>query len=300
MKTPIAFIFNDSYAFPASICIYSLLVNAKKDTFYDIYILFLEERLSQENIEIIEKMKEIFNNVDFHFISVENKFQNFRTVRYITIDAYVKFLIPELLKDLEKVIYVDVDTIFDADISELANLNFRESIAAIKIPVGNISEKYLKKIGLNPNKYFNSGVIVMNLKKIREEEIVNRSIFPLIGTKFDHVDQDIFNKVFQEDTFYISSIYNYSSDRIFNDVETHLPTDKIAIYHYTGQKPWREIVPFGDIWWGYYRKSIYFDKNSYNLHQRKIINIQKYIKLGKLFDKYKIFSIVSFLKKLFK
>ena len=36
MKTPIAFIFNDGYAFPASICIYSLLVNAKKDTFYDI------------------------------------------------------------------------------------------------------------------------------------------------------------------------------------------------------------------------------------------------------------------------
>ena len=98
----------------------------------------------------------------------------------------------------------------------------------------------------------------------------------------------------------MSSIYNYSADRIFNDVETHLPTDKIAIYHYAGQKPWREIVPFGDIWWGYYRKSIYFDKNIYNLYQKKIIDIQKYIKLGKLFDKYKIFSFVSFFKKLFK
>ena len=98
----------------------------------------------------------------------------------------------------------------------------------------------------------------------------------------------------------MSSIYNYSADRILNDVETHLQTDKIAIYHYTGQKPWREIVPFGDIWWEYYRKSIYFNKNSYNLYQKKVINAQKYIKLGKLFDKYKIFSFVSFFKKLFK
>lgn len=300
MKTPIAFIFNDGYAFPASICIYSLLVNAKKDTFYDIYILFLEERLSQENIEIIEKIKEVFNNVDFHFISVENKFQNFRTVRYITIDAYVKFLIPELLKDLDKVIYVDVDIIFDSDISELAILDFNESIAAVRIPVGNISEKYLKSINVNPKNYFNSGVIIMNLRKIRQKDIVNKKILPLIGTKFDHVDQDIFNIAFQKDTFYISSIYNYSADRIFNDIETHLPTDNIAIYHYTGQKPWREIVPFGDIWWEYYRKSIYFDKNSYNLYQKKVINTQKHIKLGKLFDKYKIFSFVSFLKKLFK
>ena len=300
MKTPIAFIFNDNYAFPASICIYSLLVNAKKDTFYDIYILFLEERLSQENIEIIEKMKEVFNNVDFHFISVENKFQNFRTVRYITIDAYVKFLIPELLKDLDKVIYVDVDIIFDSDISELAILDFNESIAAVKIPIGNISEKYLKSINVNPENYFNSGVIIMNLRKIRQEDIVNKKILPLIGTKFDHVDQDIFNIAFQKDTFFMSSIYNYSADRILNDVETHLQTDKIAIYHYTGQKPWREIVPFGDIWWEYYRKSIYFNKNSYNLDQKKVINAQKYIKLGKHFDKYKIFSFVSFFKKLFK
>ena len=300
MRTPIAFIFNDGYAFPASICIYSLLVNARKDTFYNIYILFLEERLSKENIEIIEKMKEVFNNVDFHFISVENKFQNFRTVRYITIDAYVKFLIPELLKDLDKVIYVDADIIFDSDISELAILDFNESIAAVRIPVGNISKKYLKSININPENYFNSGVIIMNLRKIRQEDIVNKKILPLIGTKFDHVDQDIFNIAFQKDTFYISSIYNYSADRIFNDIETHLPTDNIAIYHYTGQKPWREIVPFGDIWWEYYRKSIYFDKNSYNSYQKKVINTQKYIKLGKLFDKYKIFSFVSFFKKLFK
>lgn len=300
MKTPIAFIFNDGYAFPASICIYSLLVNAKEDTFYDVYIFYLKGRLSQENIDIIEKMREIFSNVDFHFIPVENKFQNFRVVRYITIDAYVKFLIPELLKDLDKVIYVDVDIIFDSDISKLAILNFNESIAAVKIPIGNISKKYLKSININPENYFNSGVIVMNLSKIRQQDIVNKKIIPLIGAKFDHVDQDIFNIAFQKDTFFMSSIYNYSADRIFNDVETHLLTDKIAIYHYTGQKPWKEIVPFGDIWWEYYRKSIYFDKNNYNLHQNKIIGTQKYIKLGKLFDKYKIFSFVSFFKKLFK
>ena len=300
MKTPIVFIFNDGYAFPASICIYSLLVNAKEDTFYDVYILYLKGRLSQENIDIIEKMREIFSNVDFHFIPVENKFQSFRVVRYITIDAYVKFLIPELLKDLDKVIYVDVDIIFNSDISKLAILNFSESIAAVKIPIGNISKKYLKSININPENYFNSGVIVMNLSKIRQQDIVNKKIIPLIGAKFDHVDQDIFNIAFQKDTYFLSSIYNYSADRIFNDVETHLPTDKIAIYHYTGQKPWREIVPFGDIWWGYYKESIYFDKNIYNLYQKKIIDIQKYIKLGKLFDKYKIFSFVSFFKKLFK
>ncbi len=295
MKTPIAFIFNDGYAFPASICIYSLLINAKKDTFYDIYILFLEERLSKENIEIIEKMKEVFNNVDFHFISVENKFQNFRVVRHISIDAYIKFLIPELLKDLNKVIYVDVDIIFDSDISELAILDFNESIAAVRIPIGCISEKYLKSININPENYFNSGVIVMNLKKIRQLDIVNKKIFPLIGTKFDHVDQDIFNIAFQNDTFFISPIYNYSLEKLKNNIQ-----ENIKIYHYAGKKPWDEIIAFGDIWWEYFRRSIYFNKERYNQYQIKVIETQRYIRLGKLLNKYKVFSFVSFFKNLFK
>ena len=302
-KVPIVFIFNDGYTFPASICIYSLLVNAKENTFYDIYILYLEGRLSEKSKDEIRRMQSIFINTSFHFVPVKNILGELRTLRHITIDTYTKFLIPNTLAHLDKVIYADVDIIFDADISELIDFEFKESLAVVKIPVGTvISEKYIKKVGLNPETYFNAGFFVMNLSEIRKKEILNKKIIPLINKRinFDSVDQDIFNISFEKDTYFLSSIYNYSADRIFNDVETHLPTDKIAIYHYAGQKPWREIVPFGDIWWGYYRKSIYFDKNIYNLYQKKIIDIQKYIKLGKLFDKYKIFSFVSFFKKLFK
>ena len=53
-KIPIAFAFDNNLVFPACVCFSSLMMHAKEDTFYDIFILYSEHE--QLNCEELDKL----------------------------------------------------------------------------------------------------------------------------------------------------------------------------------------------------------------------------------------------------
>ncbi len=286
-KIPIVFAFNDGYALPAGVCISSLLSKAKQDVFYDIFILHSSDRLSEKGKSEILRLKSVFANCDFTFIDVQSRFAGAFEIRNITIDAYYRLLIPFVIdRSYERVLYSDVDVIFQGDISELINLAEDKPIAGVNVLSKEISHYVRKDLGLEPDEYINSGVMVWNRKYIPDyQEDLNR----LIQRNFIYQDQDIVNILFDGQKKLLPEIYNYSIAQMELDKEiAQMP----KIIHYTGPKPWKEIVPFAELWWEEYRKSIYYDEQFYlNASRNSYRNINTYRRLGDLLVKYKFLDV---------
>lgn len=296
ITVPICFFFNHKIIIQAGVCFTSLLEKAKVDTFYDIYI-FHPGDLHNEHKEILQKLKEIYQNFKLNFIDVSDRFNNAFVLRGIPNVTYYRLLVPDILTQYDKVIISDVDIIFNIDLSELYNeLDLKENyIAAVKHPV--YKQRYIKSLGCDPKKYVNCGFFVYNSSEIRKNNITNK-LYELVGNEYFFLDQDIINIVCKDKITYISPKYNLTQSfyqkyydnpsdlkMLFSDEEikesleagiikkeeNSLTSSSSCIIHYNGANPWDKLCWRHDLWWEQYRKSIYFDHQYYYSQYKKLM-----------------------------
>lgn len=273
---PIAFCFDDTLEVPAGVCITSLLENANDDTFYDIFILYPEKSKSLGTSKIKE-LPAVYQNCKITFRPVENPFEGGYEIRGITNSAYLRLLIPELIPEYDKIMYHDVDVIFRKDLSKIfedTNIaNFY--IAGVNSP-GGLTDKIRTKRnrqGYDWKSYILSGDLILNSKLLRDDKIVDDFRYEVKNSKYEYQDMDIINKVCKDKikrmppefcgTIEIFRLATYKVQQIlYTQVELNQVL-KEGIVHYNGPKPWIKYCPNYDIWWEYYRKSIFFDAKFY-------------------------------------
>lgn len=274
---PIAFAFDNNLVFQACICISSLMMNAKEDTFYDIFIL----NSAKDNIKRkeLDKILLYYKNCRIQYRYVDNTFDSSFEIRGITTPAYYRLLIPELIPEYDKIIYSDVDIIFRMDLAELYSINIESYYLAATRDLGlNFSEdgkKYIFSVdGLVQGKYLQSGFIMINNKKILEDNLILK-FKELSNKKLKFQDQDILNlscrcKVFFLPLKYNMTDYSYYFINCERELISSLCDEKEIIeavktgnIHYNGHKPWKKYSVNFDIWWEYYRKSPFFDEKFY-------------------------------------
>ena len=95
MTIPIVFAFDNNLVMPACVCISSLLMNANKDTSYDIFILHPANQSLNETDLV--KLPEYYDNCKVTFRPVGGEFDNAFEIRGITTPAYYRLLIPEII-----------------------------------------------------------------------------------------------------------------------------------------------------------------------------------------------------------
>ncbi|MCU4156571.1 glycosyltransferase family 8 protein [Carboxylicivirga sp. A043] len=288
--------FNDSFTIPAGVCITSLAVNAKPDSFYNIHILFSRSRLSDSNQQKIRKLESRYKNISLTFIDVDDAFKNGFEIRNVTIETYYRLLIPAVFTDIEKILYLDVDTIINTDLSNLFNTDIENYHLAGAREFFNTTEtsqsRYIKTLQLNPTEYINAGILLFNLKYIRKElDSYNDKIHKLATLNLTYQDQDILNIIFKNSILYIEHSYNYTFPKLLDGL--HITTPDVI--HYILEKPWDTPRPFGDIWWNYYKNSMFFDKKYYLKHQIKAFkNLDTHLKIGRLLYKLGFNRLISF------
>lgn len=274
---PIVFAFDNNLVFPACVCISSLLMNAKDDTFYDIFILHsVHISLKKEELD---KIPQYYKNCRIQYRQVDSTFDDSFEIRGITTSAYYRLLIPELIPEYDKILYSDVDVIFRSDLSEfytdidLANY-YVAGVNSLSHLVPEYKRYYIDKLHLNPEKIIYSGNLIINSKKIKENHLI-----PLFKEQaknnYKFQDMDILNIVCKDNILYLSpdfclstlisqaSIYNRMTIlNLWNkkDLDKAL---RQGIIHYNGQKPWKQYCIHFDIWWEYYRKSPFFNEKFY-------------------------------------
>ena len=174
-------------------------------------------------------------------------------------------MIPQLFSsEIHKVIYLDSDIIVNLDINELWQIKLQDKALAavpeVKIAndPSNISIRYLVTSNLVAQKdYFNSGVLVMNLKNLRqyEERIITGIIWRNEHTQCEYFDQDILNYVFSKDYLKLDEKFDRFISKARNSNK-----DYDAIYHYIGDTLQTDISdPFNRLWFNYFCKTPWFD-----------------------------------------
>lgn len=273
---PIAFAFDNNLAFPACICLSSLMMHAKPDTFYDIFILHSEKEELQK--EELNKLPTYYPNCRITYRTVDDTFDQAFEIRGITTPAYYRLLIPELVPEYDKVIYSDVDVIFRMDLWEIYNTDMEgyyiAGVDSIAHLIPDLKAYYEKERGCEAKGQIYSGNLIINSKKILEDNLIPE-FKKHIPEKYKFQDMDILNIVCKGKIRYLSPTFcltTYINDFAVNRVEeikNVWQEEEIrkalqtGIVHYNGVKPWNGYCVNFDIWWEYYRKSPYFDEKFY-------------------------------------
>ena len=307
---PIAFAFDNNLVIPACICISSLLMNARPDTFYDIFILHSpKEELTKEKLDLLPHY---YSNCRLQYRKVDATFDDAFEIRGITTPTYYRLLIPDLIPEYDKVIYSDVDVIFRMDLSQLYQSDLAGYLLAATKDLGlNLSkegkEYIVSTLGLIQGNYLQAGFIIMNNALMRKDK-KEKQLKALAKQKYKHQDQDILNIACQGKVLYLPPCYNmtnYSYNYMLHNydmVETLYTDEEIRFalshgnIHYNGQKPWKGYCVNFDIWWEYYRKSPFFDaKFYYDFFAKKMGELDRFTlwKRIKLLVRYFVYGQIK-------
>ena len=271
-KIPIVISSDNKIFFTVSVVLTSLLENAKDDTFYEINVLYTED-VTQDNLDKLQKLKEKYKNISLNTFNMGNKFKDIPTTKgyHVNYVSAYKMLIPSMFQQYDKVIYLDTDILVRGDLQELYNFDIGDNYIASTPVLANIiyKEEELSKMLDIPDcdYYVNAGVMLMNLKKIREDKIDEQWI-SLLGSFEGSVDQHILNKTCYGRTSYLplkfnvcmSNINLYKNERNYSYYclkEIQEAVDNPTIFHWTGkQKPWKyKDIFLAQEWNKYFLKS---------------------------------------------
>lgn len=248
----IAYMSDAKYLPYLAVSINSAIENKKPKTKYNFHIIAKD--FNKKDLETIKKF--VQPNVAINIYKAENKnldykhlgrFQNFKI-------SLQKIFISDYLSKIDKVLYLDADTIVQKDLSELYNIDISDVyIGASKDGLMYQYPEHIKEIGLEwRDFYFNSGVMLLNLDKMRKDNILKKSI-TYYNTHYEVFgDQDILNVAVADKIKPISYLYNcnstffeekdnkflsnfYNENVSTNNIETY---QKATILHFAGHKPW--------------------------------------------------------------
>ncbi len=251
----IVFVTDDFYVKPLVVTITSIKKNIKGNDIYNIHIL--GNNLSEKNKEIIEKCSN--NNIKINIIDANDYLKKLKNItcsnRHVNSTGLLKFYIPEIFKTLDKILYLDSDILVLKDIKELINVRLNGYyLAAVKDPYPIIIKKeYLKTLGIENQKYFNSGVMLLNLEKMRNDNIIEKLVDYRLNNQTTFMDQDTLNVILGEKCLMLHCKYNvlYSYmeywvshlHEVYNELTRHINEKSIihnaVILHFTdSKKPW--------------------------------------------------------------
>lgn len=237
---------DDNYVPYLSVCLLSILKCNKNVIFY-----ILDLGISKKNQDKIDEIVKDNGGV-IYFIPINKEdFSVFpQTIKYISIATYARLKLASYLEDLERVIYIDVDTLTIGSIEELWNLQLSDEnviAACFDSFIEFSTDNYKETIGLKQDEpYFNAGVLLIDIKKFQNMQVYEKAI-AYLNTKpnIHYQDQDILNVLFKGRTQFISPKFNFMP-MLRSRIKKRAKLDElekdsipISIIHYCGsKKPW--------------------------------------------------------------
>ena len=294
----IAIDIDNKYIYPAIVYLTSLFDNKAKTTFYYINVI-TNGKLEKKNFEKINYVVDKFGNnfVKMIYHNIGDSFKG-ATTGHLPLTTYYKIALPSLLPNVDKIIFTDSDIINLEDLTEMYNFKFKEKVyfAGILDYINHLTQ--LRDFGLSSDKYINAGVLIMNLKAMREDSIEAKLREFVSNHTCIFWDQTAINcvcrnniqnlpykyNVFAFDQFYKLVELNNQQKFQYKYTERQLKKffEEPTNFHYVSlDKPWlRSTQKFNRVYWWYYAKMSGFYKeilDYYNFNYDEIESLLKQI-----------------------
>ena len=297
----LAFSVDTKYLYPAIVYLTSLLDNKANSTFYNIHLL-TGRGLTKDSLD---KIKSVINNRTFgnnmaklFIYNLGNDFEG-ATIGLLSLTTYYRVALPSLLPNVDKIIYTDSDVINLEDLTEMYNfkLNKKAYFAGTLDYIRHLQE--LRDFGLSSDKYINAGILIMNLKAMRENSIEKKLREFISNHNLKLHDQTALNCVCLNNTQILPYKYGIFSFESFFDIlklnEQQIYMNRCSksklkkyfaeptFYHYANSKykPWlNKEKRFNRVYWWYYAKMSGFYQEilaHYNIGLQEIESLLKQI-----------------------
>ena len=277
-KISVAYGLDNKYTYPTLVSMISILENASKYTFYTFYLLVDKNEFKNQNKEKFMHLEEKYNRCKVNILELTNEnLSNARTNRY-PVAAYYRLLLAKIIPDLNRIIYLDGDTLIFTDLTEMINLEMNKNII-----LGFVDNSYKKaeQFGIRTYKYVTSGVLLINLKKMRKENVSQKFFDFIDNNKKDlaQEDQTVINIVLHERIDLLPpkfGIWNFLNEesvlshnyygnkklgvQAYSNEEILKGWKQPSVLHYVRAKPWKKKTKYTHIffhekWWDYAKKS---------------------------------------------
>ena len=194
-EIPIFFSTDDNYIPYLDVAISSLIENAAKEHAYRIIIL--NTGLREENVNKIMRNQRDGFVIEFADISnevmgIKDKLKN---VYHFSIVTYYRLFIASIFPQYDRIVYLDCDLVVLGDISKLYFTDIGDNI------LGVVADQYVRgtdafrayarqAVGVDPDAYFNAGVLLINLAEFRRMKIEEKFVSIFTSYDFDLLDPD--------------------------------------------------------------------------------------------------------------
>lgn len=262
-EVPVFFATDDNYAPFLAVTFKSILDNASKDFSYKFYVL--TTNLSSSYEKRIKEFESEDVKIEFIFLkeTIEKIKAKFHLRDYYSIETYYRFFIANMFPQYDKVLYCDCDVIVLGDIAELYNHNIdnylvgacpEEVMTEVKI-FGDYVEQALN---VDCEKYFNAGVMLMNLDGFRKENIEEKFFDMLQKYTFRVTqDEDYLNVLCKGKVklFHLGWNKTAFKNEKFNDRDLKL------IHYKIHWKPWHyDGVLYENHFWDYAKQTSFYEE----------------------------------------
>lgn len=168
----------------------SVLYNANNNTFYNLNIMIPGNFLNINKLLIIGLRKK-FPNCKITFHNLKNKYYSWKIYKHYAVSVYYRLSLSNLIRDYDKIIYLDCDTLTHKDLLEFYNLDMRGKyyLGFPALEIGNL-------VINGTRNFIVTGVMLVNIKELRKVNALYlfESYYKNYGTK--KVDEYLINYVF--------------------------------------------------------------------------------------------------------
>lgn len=256
-EIPIFFTIDDSYAPFLAVALNSAIKNSDPQRNYKAIVLYQD--LGTDNISRLQSLQTENFKIELMPIranmeALDDRMSNRLRCDYFTLTIYFRLFIPSMFPQYDKGIYIDSDVVLTDDIAKLFDIDIGENYigACNDLSIADIPPlvAYTEKaVGVNAKEYINSGVLLMNLKKMRDDDLEGHFLSLLNKYHFDSIapDQDYLNAMCNGKIYYLEEKW----DTMPNDAKPML-TETSLIHYNLFSKPWcYDGIQYEEQFWNY-------------------------------------------------
>lgn len=265
-EIPVFFSIDDNYAPYLAVALNSAIRHASPSRTYRAIVL--HQGLTPENTAKLAALATDNFHIDFvpmeaSFAGITDQMSNRLRCDYFTLTIYFRLFIPAMFPQYDKGIYIDSDVVVMDDLANLYNIDIGDNYIGA-CPDESVSDVpplalYMEEaIGADRHHYINSGILLMNLKLLREKRLDQHFLNLLNTWHFDCIapDQDYLNAICMDKIHFLSTRW----DLMPNDRKP--ASEDMGIIHYNlFSKPWcYDNIQYGEYFWQYAADSGYLDQ----------------------------------------
>ena len=254
---------DQSYAMPLAVTLASLSANLRPSRSVRVHVM--QRQLPIELRQKIERSTRPgaveINWIDIgtnHLQSLRATLRSFDTV---SLESYYRLLLPDVLpQDLDKVIYLDSDLVVISDLSRLWDMDVTatslfaasELAPSSRLVSSSAGIRLYRELGLSPDlKFFNSGVMLINLRKWRQDRVALRA-FVYLEAAMQYLrwhDQEALNAVLAGDWNELDPRWNVTMHLFRADSKSaqsrRLLREPYIVHFNSAIKPWQRDFSLG-------------------------------------------------------